>query len=535
MVSQIWQSDRENLIAGRAMQRRFASFPSRLVLLSTPALMVAAISAVVATSRAIGRDSGVFLYSGQTISRGGVPYVDAWDHKGPLLYLFNAAGAHLTGGDILGVSLLEAGLLVIGIAVFTVVWARAGGALAAVLAGVAVGLSYFQVFEGGNLTETWSFPFALVAYALVATGLQQQTAPVAAWIPGVALGFAGAVVGLTRPSNGLGLLAAAIWFSVAWPHPGSTRVSRAAWVAGSGLLVVLPVAAYIVSVGAWSAMWEQFIRYNFAYSVSTATGDRLIATFDVLRMSVSAPVTLLALIMTLILLVRPRGVIPETLSPSLASVGMLLVTATAMDFIGANFSGRGFPHYVVTVLPALGSVSALLVAVAVSRGSLTIVARSSARSLALVTVAVLMLANLGVLRATFSTVEFIARTGLTNPNSTLSAVVSEVQRRTGPGDPVYVWGAETAFLAAAQRVSPSPLTYYYPVTRPFGDPTASGRQLAADLRERPPVLVLRAPSAECPFEAPCGIAALVEPHAFVAANYRLDGVLPSGVEFWVPR
>jgi hypothetical protein len=34
-------------------------------------------------------DSAIFLYIGRAILNGQVPYVDIWDHKGPLLYYIN--------------------------------------------------------------------------------------------------------------------------------------------------------------------------------------------------------------------------------------------------------------------------------------------------------------------------------------------------------------------------------------------------------------------------------------------------------------
>ena len=38
-----------------------------------------------------GGDS-IFMYVAQGILEGEVPYLDRWDHKGPLLYLINAVG-----------------------------------------------------------------------------------------------------------------------------------------------------------------------------------------------------------------------------------------------------------------------------------------------------------------------------------------------------------------------------------------------------------------------------------------------------------
>ena len=39
-----------------------------------------------------GTDNGVFLYGGQQLLAGKTPYLDFWDHKGPLIYFINAIG-----------------------------------------------------------------------------------------------------------------------------------------------------------------------------------------------------------------------------------------------------------------------------------------------------------------------------------------------------------------------------------------------------------------------------------------------------------
>ena len=52
-----------------------------------------------------GTDSTVFLYIGRLILHGGIPYRDAFDHKGPLVYLLDAAGLAIHG--VFGVWLLE--------------------------------------------------------------------------------------------------------------------------------------------------------------------------------------------------------------------------------------------------------------------------------------------------------------------------------------------------------------------------------------------------------------------------------------------
>ena len=49
------------------------------------------------------RDSGVFLYVGQRILDGDMPYRDIWDHKPPGIHLVNAIGLAVAGGSMWGV------------------------------------------------------------------------------------------------------------------------------------------------------------------------------------------------------------------------------------------------------------------------------------------------------------------------------------------------------------------------------------------------------------------------------------------------
>src|SRR6266508_2330841 len=53
------------------------------------------------------RDSSVFLYIGEQILAGQLPYRDIWDHKGPVIYYLNALGLYLAGGSRWGVWALE--------------------------------------------------------------------------------------------------------------------------------------------------------------------------------------------------------------------------------------------------------------------------------------------------------------------------------------------------------------------------------------------------------------------------------------------
>ncbi|KEP72638.1 hypothetical protein HR12_42000 [Microbacterium sp. SUBG005] len=68
-------------------------------LLTAASALIVSLSAYVPmiVSGHITRDSGVFLYTGMVVSRGGMPYVDSWDHKGPLLAVIETLAWRLGG------------------------------------------------------------------------------------------------------------------------------------------------------------------------------------------------------------------------------------------------------------------------------------------------------------------------------------------------------------------------------------------------------------------------------------------------------
>ena len=58
-------------------------------------------------------DSSVFTYVGRVMQQGGMPYLDTFDHKGPLLYLIEVLG--LTIHREIGIWILEVLSLTIGL------------------------------------------------------------------------------------------------------------------------------------------------------------------------------------------------------------------------------------------------------------------------------------------------------------------------------------------------------------------------------------------------------------------------------------
>src|SRR5438105_1040997 len=112
------------------------------------------------------RDPGVFLYIGNQVLHGKVPYRDVWDHKPPVIFYVNALGLVLGGGSTWGVWVLELISLYAAAVLGFITIERAFGTLPAVFASIAWVASSGLVLEGGNYTEEFALPFQFAALYL---------------------------------------------------------------------------------------------------------------------------------------------------------------------------------------------------------------------------------------------------------------------------------------------------------------------------------------------------------------------------------
>lgn len=106
-------------------------------------------------------DSGVFIYMGRVILNGGMPYRDAFDHKGPLLYLINALGIWLS--PAWGVWFMDfTAILITFLFVYRIARLKCNSVFSLA---VVVGSTYelFQYYIEANGTETYAMPFVAVA------------------------------------------------------------------------------------------------------------------------------------------------------------------------------------------------------------------------------------------------------------------------------------------------------------------------------------------------------------------------------------
>src|SRR5437773_7339875 len=101
---------------------------------------------VASLSWPFGWDQAVFAQVGDVVNRGGVPYRDGWDTKGPLTYYVLAVSQVLFGANQWGIRLVDFALLLTG------GWAlaRTVGALTSADAGRWAALVFMLLYLAGG-------------------------------------------------------------------------------------------------------------------------------------------------------------------------------------------------------------------------------------------------------------------------------------------------------------------------------------------------------------------------------------------------
>jgi hypothetical protein len=120
------------------------------------------------------RDGGFFLYAGQQILKGKIPYIEVWDNKGPAIFYINALGLWLGNGSRWGVWIIEFvcifGMFLIMYSTITKHW----GEIPALFGVAMSGLGLRVVLGYGNYTEEYALFFNAIGFYLLFSMLDKE-------------------------------------------------------------------------------------------------------------------------------------------------------------------------------------------------------------------------------------------------------------------------------------------------------------------------------------------------------------------------
>jgi 4-amino-4-deoxy-L-arabinose transferase-like glycosyltransferase len=214
-------------------------------------------------------DQGEFASVGEVILRGGMPYRDGWDQKGPLTYYAFALAQWLFGRHMWSIRVLDLPLLIAGIVALAEIVkrfaSRLAGWWAAMVFALWIGsLTWFHTVQ----PDTWAANFILLG---VAPLIGRRASPRQFLFAGIMAGCAGLVKPLYLAFVAIPLV------QIAWQHR-SDKVLRklvlSASVVGMALLPPLLAAAWFAHRGALRDLIDVHLLYTLqVYSGSGAPTD----------------------------------------------------------------------------------------------------------------------------------------------------------------------------------------------------------------------------------------------------------------------
>ena len=469
----------------------------------------------------IGRDSGVFMYGGSTINSGGAPYLDAWDHKGPLLYIFNAAGLRLFDGPR-GVILLEGFLLFVALLFSMYCWKRFLSLGWVLIASAAFSLAYYGAFEGGNLTETWCIPFLLSSYSLAFVYLSEQDdlrrRRCAILLP-MAIGTSFAVAALTRPNNGVGLVFLAFSLFV-FKIKGRFRFSAIIVMAGAA--IVLPVVLWLYKADAMDAFIDQYLVFNASYVQGASMFARAKTFYHLFEATILSPLGVVMLLVSGFIVFAERR--PSANEPA-SFFNRLMMSVFVVESLAQALSGQSLLHYAALALPALALLLVGLLVRIDQEGQRFLAIRKN-RVLAFVLLALFCMA---AMRPAYA-IRDLLQGGTQVTGATQNTLTGYLREHTSAADSVVIHGAETWLLVTAGRRSPSNITYYYPAVAHFKD---SYKKYISDIVQGAPRYIIESPTSCGLSKEPCSPdpTLFVELKDYLLAEYQLEATL-RGYKFW---
>ncbi len=221
------------------------------------------------------KDSFFFQTLGMAWAEGKIPFIDTFDHKGPLIFFIDMLGYRITGNGN-GILLIQLPNLFF---YFFLAWKmlrELGFSEKRSLALFAAMVGFMALpFNEGNMTEEYSLPWIMLALLLqnrYFTSLENGSAehkPL--WAAWYGVGAAQAI--LTRATNmltigvGVAVIVVILCLRKQW---SSLLKNAGAFLLGFALLV-LPFVIYYWSVGGLAELYESTIAANVRYFLSAKT------------------------------------------------------------------------------------------------------------------------------------------------------------------------------------------------------------------------------------------------------------------------
>lgn len=289
-------------------------------------------------------DSETFIVMGKLLLRGEVPYIDYFDHKGPVIFFIEALALQLHPDNRTSVFIFQFILLLILLCSMYKMLRRYVNGVKSMIAILLTLCYYAPVFCNGNLTEEYSLLFIFVPFYFALRFILEKEY-VLSFAKMVIIGLCCGVLIWLRLNNMAVICACILLFFMDYylKKDWLNVVRLVGGVSLGVMLVSVPILLYFYSVHALGEMLYSTFTFNFMYAENAryfGEGDSL-SVPDIIRMIFlfSVPV--------LVLLVGTLCFYKKSRDTRVLFFSLFLIVITLV----ATLVGLSALHYLIVALP----------------------------------------------------------------------------------------------------------------------------------------------------------------------------------------
>ena len=378
-------------------------------------------------------DSSVFQYIGyQMWKHGGIPYVDFFDHKGPVIYFVNMLGTYLSLRY--GIFLIELLFMMVTLFFSWKTLAMFSDHLTALFSTILCYLFLYDFFECGNLVEEYAMAFMAVSIYLFSDYYKQKKVTCLRIII-IGICFA-SVLFLIPNMIGIWLVFCAGIFIQELITKNYIFLIKVSGLFLLGVFIVsIPILVYLWYCQALKLFWDCYITFNFEYS-GFAEGSAIQSFYSYLK-SEFFIITICFWGIAILGNKRESWFWKYYLSALIALIVSVLLCCV---------SGNPVPHYLMTVFP--------IAAVGYGIGVPKVLGWMNGKG------KVMILLGIGLQLMMFPKTYFKFQD---EQKVNFDQVIGKIQEYSDENDRITVYGNACKYYLISERTSVSRYMYQYPI------------------------------------------------------------------------
>ena len=284
-----------------------------------------------------GTDSSVFKTVALMMQHGFMPYKDTFDHKGPLIYIYNYIGNIIS--YYRGIWIIELISLSVTLCyLYKIARLKCSNTISYIISILSLTV-LFNYFEGGNLTEEYALPFiAYSLYIFLDYLINSKVNKLRLILCGLSCG----AVLLLRP-NMIGtwfVFCLAILIDCIKKKKYNELLKLILYFAIGLLIILVPVITWIIINGALDEFWNSYITFNSTYTEASTNSIRIIDMWNSLFNFINNNIILATFVIMII-----------SIKDNKKNIIYLIYIIVSLLLI--CLSGREYPHYMMIFIPVI--------------------------------------------------------------------------------------------------------------------------------------------------------------------------------------